>query len=257
MRIAATAVLGGLLLSACAPIRPTRPEVPAFTPLDCASLYPHPDAIPDLDPAAPTPAPAELAAQGEARLALARFLGCQQDNTTGQDRYLAAIGKQLQYDRGQMQADIAGYEKRNDADVTAKAQYQADCSQPELSHEQYLNCMQRAQDLNAELTAANSVNSGLKARNDALNARIQDYDQEIGPAPGAIRDAYALYNAAVKSEGAWLDRARYLVSSPEYRSTAQAAGCPDIAAAPRSVEAMHDLAESLIACLKRVSAARG
>lgn len=254
MRLAAAACLGGLLLSACAPVKPSRPLVPAFAPLDCASLYPHPDSAPDLDSAAPTPPPAELAVQGEAHLALARFLGCVEGNAEGDSKHLSAVGKQLQYDKAEMAEDLASYLKRDAADRAARDRYQAECTQANLPPDQYQACLQRSRDLNAEVTAVNEVNSGLKQRNDALNARIEDYDQQIGAASTAVKDGYGAYDAAVRSEGGWMDRARYLVNSPEYHPTAVAAGCPDVMTPPKTVEAMHGLAGDMIVCLRRLPA---
>jgi hypothetical protein len=254
MRLAAAACFGGLLFSACASVKPSRPEAAVFTPVDCATLYPHPGSAPDLEPAAPTPPPAELAASGEAHLTMARFLGCVEGNAEGDSKHLSAVGKQLQYDKAGMATDLASYLQRDEVDGAAREQYQAECTQPNLPPAQYQACLQRSQDLNAEIAAVNQVNSGLKQRNDALNARIDDYDQHIAAASAAVKDSYAAYDAAVRSEGSWMDRARYLVNSPEYRAPATAAGCPDAMTPPKTVDAMHELAGTMIACLKRLPA---
>ena len=249
MRLALAACCG-LLLSACAPTQPSRPEVPALKLADCTALYPHPNSVPDLSPAEASSPPAQLASLGEAHLALSRFRGCQQDDAVLQDQHLAASAKQLQYDQQRVQQDLAAWQKRDAAAEAARDRYQADCAQSGLPDAQYQSCLQRSQDLNLEVAALNSANAELSQRSDALNARIQDYDQQIASAPAAVQDAYTAYLAAVNSEGVWLDRARDLISSTEYRAAAAGAGCPDVMASPQSVDAMHALATSLIACLK-------
>ena len=251
MRLAAT-VCCGLLLAACAPAKPSRPEVPPLKLADCAALYPHQDGVPDLSPAEATPPPARLAELGDAHLALSRFLACRQDDAVLQNRQLAALGQQLQYDQAQLREDMAAWQKRDATDQLVRDRYQVECTQPGLSDTQYQSCLQRSQDLNAEIAALNSANAGLNQRNDALNARVQDYGRQSGAAAGAVPDAYSAYTAALKSEADWLDRARYLVNSTAYRSAATAAGCPDVMVSPKTVDAMHELSTSLIACLKRM-----
>jgi hypothetical protein len=254
MRLAAAACCG-LLLTACAPVKPSRPDLPPLQLADCAALYPHQDRVPDLSPAEATPPPAQLADLGAAHLALARFQGCQQDDAVLQNQHLAALARQLQYDQAQLRDDTAAWQKRDDSAKAVRDQYQAECAQPDLPDAQYQSCVQRSRDLNTEIAALNAANAGLSQRNDALNARIQDYDRQAAAAAGAVPDAYSAYTAALKSEADWLDRARYLVNSTEYRSAAAAAGCPDVMTSPKTVDAMHVLSTSLIACLKHLTGA--
>ena len=100
----------------------------------------------------------------------------------------------------------------------------------------------------------NSENGDLNKRNKDINERIPKYNDAIKGIGDEIKQGFAAYNAALKKEAAWLDQARTQMSSSAFASYGKKAGCPDVNKNAKTPEAMIQMSNDVITCLKKVSA---
>jgi|SRR5579859_547911 len=167
---------------------------------------------------------------------------------------LAAQGKALGAEKTKLMADLAEWQKENDAVKQRTDDYKARCSpDKKLTVDQVNACKTDAAQINTDIAKVNSDNADLNKRNNALNAKIPTYNEEAQKAPGEQNSAYDAFNAAAKKEGAWLDQARDQIASDAFKPYAQKAGCPDVNKPSKTTDAMIKMADDVIACLKKVS----
>ncbi|HSN18124.1 MAG TPA: hypothetical protein VLV87_07925 [Gammaproteobacteria bacterium] len=196
--------------------------------------------------------PAGLAEAGGRRLALARFYKCRQDNLSDRNKYLQALGEQLQAGKLQLQADVASYQQRIAAAQAASGDYRSTCQVQGLSQVQYQACLQRSQQLNQEIAQINQVYQGLQLRNTEQNSRITAFDSEVSTIPGSMQAAYQEYQAAVREQEHWLDVTRGLIAAPANQGMVTRADCPSVQGPPATLPEMDAMTEALIACLRRM-----
>jgi len=99
----------------------------------------------------------------------------------------------------------------------------------------------------------NADNAALSKRNNALNAKIPAYNDAATKLPGQVKDAYNAYNSSLKKEAAWLDQARGQMTSDAFKAYGAKAGCPDVNKPAKTAEAMIQMTDNVITCLKKVS----
>ena len=168
---------------------------------------------------------------------------------------LAAEGKKLSADQTQLTADVAAWNKKNDALKARIADNQTNCGpDKKLNQDQYNACKAQIAQLNTDINEVNAENADLNKRNKELNESLPKYNDSIKGIGDEIKQGYANYNAALKKEAAWLDQARTQMSSSAFASYGKKAGCPDVNKNAKTPEAMIQMSADVIACLKKVSA---
>lgn len=240
------------LLAACAgaPSKSARPEVAPLQVRDCATLYPHPDAVADV--AGPGIMPAVLAAAGQGYLSTMRFQKCRADNAKDKNTYLQQVGNQLRYDLAQVQEGIKTYEAQVADGQAQSAAYNADCTAPGLDRPHYQACLQREEKLNQFIAQVNGSYPDLKARQEALNSRVMAYNEDGRGMSGELHDTYADYTATVRPLGRWLDQVRNLLNLPANQPQARQSACPEVAVPAKTVEEMDSMAAGFVSCLGRM-----
>ena len=167
---------------------------------------------------------------------------------------LATEGKKLGADQQQLLADVASWNKENDALKARISDNQANCGpDKKLSQDQYNACKAQIAQLNEDINKVNAENGELNKRNKELNERLPKYNESIKGIGDEIKSGYADYNAALKKEAAWLDQARTQMSSSAFASYGKKAGCPDPNKNTKTAEAMIQMSADVISCLKKVS----
>ena len=171
------------------------------------------------------------------------------------NKTLAAEGNKLTSDQKQLVADVAAWNKENDELKQRISDNQTNCGpDKKLTQDQYNACKAQIAQLNADIAKVNNENGDLNKRNKDINERIPKYNDAIKGIGDEIKAGYASYNAALKKEAAWLDQARTQMSSSAFAAYGKKAGCPDVNKNAKTPEAMIQMSNDVIACLKRVSA---
>lgn len=177
------------------------------------------------------------------------------ESSEAKNKSLASEGNKLTSDQKQLVADVAAWNKENDELKQRIADNQANCApDKKLTQDQYNACKAQIAQLNNDINKVNSENGDLNKRNKDINERIPKYNDAIKGIGDEIKQGFAAYNAALKKEAAWLDQARTQMSSSAFASYGKKAGCPDVNKNAKTPEAMIQMSNDVITCLKKVSA---
>lgn len=167
---------------------------------------------------------------------------------------MAAEAKQFGVDQNKLAADVAQYQKDSVAVKQSAADFANRCgADKKLNQDEYKACTADQQQINADVARVNGEFPTLKQREDALNAKIAEYNKGAGGIDTKVNDAYKTWDAALKKEGAWLDQARSLLVSDAFKSYGQKAGCPAVGKPATTPEGADKMTTDILTCLKKVS----
>lgn len=239
-----------LVLAGCA-AAPTKTEsVPRLNPESCpAAVQPVDEAALDAVHKTLTGMIA-LGQQAEARLA---YTQCEYRNTSRKDDYLVAVGQALKADLLDYQRDFDGWRVADAKLNEHLAGYYGHCLGLHLDTEQYQACKDENDALNAERRRVDEAAAPLQQRATGLEARNVGYSADINALMLDSARTGAAYTRAMQTHAHWLAQAYALMISPELQPYAGKNGCPDIAAPPKSADALLSLGASVLACFKKTA----